>query len=401
MRIKDYSENFLAQLSTLSFKHSSQVSPDIIIVIPCYKEPDILKTLYSLFDCDRGNFVVEIILLLNSHEIDSEDILEMNRQSYQEAFAFAEKNNAEDFFLIPFLIENLPGHQTGAGLPRKIGMDEAIRHFKGKKDGILVSLDADCTVEKNYLTEIYRQFKQYKLNSATIEFHHPVDHLDDSEPMKEAMLNYELYLRYYRKALEFIGYPYAYYTIGSAFAVTADVYTKVGGMGQQQSGEDFYFLQKVFPLGKTRFIDTTKVYPAARVSDRIPFGTGPALAKMLKENETQKFTYQFNAFVELKKLFDKINNFYQVDTKTIRSLIQDLPEFTIDFLEENDFFSKMEEINSHTSSLSTFNKRFFSYFTAFRILKFLNSVHPEPFPFSNVKDEFRYLSFNTSPSSGT
>jgi hypothetical protein len=40
------------------------------------------------------------------------------------------------------------------GLARKIGMDLAIQHFldTGNRDGVIISLDADCTVSPNFLT---------------------------------------------------------------------------------------------------------------------------------------------------------------------------------------------------------------------------------------------------------
>jgi hypothetical protein len=363
----------------------------VIIVIPCYREPDAIKTLQSLFDCDRGDFRVEIILVVNSYQIDSGSIIELNRISYREAEDFARKNNSENFFLTPLLVEDLPGHQTGAGLPRKWGMDEAIRHFQGNTSGIIVSLDADCLVEKNYLTEIHRNFKQYKLNSATIEFHHPVEHLDESDNLRKAMISYEKYLRYYRSALAFCGYPYPYYTIGSAFAITAETYTKVGGMCKCQSGEDFYFLQKVFPLGKTKFIDTTKVYPAARVSDRVPFGTGPALQKMLSENQLLKKSYQIEAFKTLKRFFDQTDLFFKKQDHEIEILIRNLPEYLLAFLREDEFLQKIAEINQHTASLPNFRKRFFNYFNAFKILKYLNYVHPAYLELADVSGELEFM----------
>lgn len=361
-------------------------TPELIVVIPCYKEPNIQETLQSIFRYEIANrFPVEIILLINSYKKNSEATVDFNRSTYQDALDFAQQNNQEGFYLTPYLIEDLPGHQTGAGLPRKLGMDKAIAHFKGNKQGIIVSLDADCLVESNYLSEIYTIFKKERLLSATINFHHPVGHLKEEDPLRKAMESYEKYLHYYRASLEYIGYPYAYFTIGSAFAVTAEAYLKVGGMGKQQSGEDFYFLQKVFPLGRTRFIDTTCVYPAARTSDRIPFGTGPALAQMLKENQTEKYTYQFRAFEELKVLFDKVDGFFQSSSERIRKETEDLPSYMLSFLNANNFYEKVDEINRHTANKDSFRKRFYAYFTAFRILKYLNSVHPEPFPFTPVE----------------
>jgi len=363
---------------------------ELIVVIPCYNEPEVLQTLHSLFNCKRGSFGVEIILLVNSYHISSESVIQQNKDSYRLAQNFAEKNNTSEFFLSPLLIEGLSGHQTGAGFPRRIGMEAAVRRFnelKNKK-GIIVSLDADTTVAENYLTEIYKHFKKQKLRSATIEFHHPVEHLDPDNEIRKATEVYEEYLRYYRAALEYIGYPYAYYTIGSAFAVTVETYLQVGGMGKQQAGEDFYFLQKVFPLGKTQFINTTCVYPAARVSDRVPFGTGPAIAKMLNEKDYIQLTYQAAAFEELKIFFNQIDSFYQSSTEQIKEIIASSPDYLQTFLKANTFLEKMEELNQHTASADTFKKRFFQYFTAFKILKYLNSVHPLPFEWMDVREQF-------------
>lgn len=363
----------------------------MIIVIPSYKEPDVIRTVRSLFDCDRGDFPVEIILLINSYHIDPDEVVEINRKSWREVSGFASANNTGSFFLTPVLVEDLPGHQTGAGLPRKLGMDKAIRHFQGDRSGILVSLDADCQVEKNYLVEIYRNFKEYGLNSATIAFHHPVEDLDETDPLCQATVQYEMYLHYYRSALEYCGYPYPYFTVGSAFAVTAETYAKVGGMGKQQSGEDFYFLQKVFPLGKTKFIDTTCVYPAARTSDRVPFGTGPALQKMLNENILVKMTYQFEAFKSLKMLFDHLNLFFKQPAGTIETFIKTLPEYLFLFLKEDGFMEKIAEINRHTATLPNFYKRFFHYFNAFKIIKYLNFTHPDYLAFKDVESQSKIL----------
>jgi len=206
--------------------------------------------------------------------------------------------------------------------------------------------------------------------------------------LRQATVQYELYLHYYRSALEYCGYPYPYFTVGSAFAVTAETYVKAGGMGKQQSGEDFYFLQKVFPLGKTKFIDTTCVYPAARTSDRVPFGTGPALQKMLNENTMVKMTYQFEAFKSLKMLFDNLDSFFKQLSETVEPFIQTLPEYLFLFLQQDGFVEKISEINRHTASLPNFRKRFFDYFNAFKIVKYLNFVHPVYLEFREVETEY-------------
>ncbi|MDR1682679.1 MAG: hypothetical protein LBS25_04755 [Candidatus Symbiothrix sp.] len=365
-------------------------------MIPCYYERNILSVISNLFACERGDFPVEIIVVVNSYLISTEEILQVNRFSYNQLEDFAKQHNQRSFRLINLWVEQLPGHQTGAGLPRKIGMDWAAQQFEKENQptGIIVSLDADCTVSSNYLTAIYRNFQTDKLKSATFQFHHPVEHLSPENPLRKASEAYEEYLRYYRAALEFTGYPYAYYTIGSAFAVTAKTYRQAGGMGKQPAGEDFYFLQKVFPLGNTRFLDEMCVYPAARISDRVPFGTGPAIRSILSESRLQKYSYQVSAFSELKDLFDLVDSFFRQNAKTIAKALVVLPEHLQHFLHEDNFMDKIDEINRYTAAYISFKKRFFNYFTAFKILKYLNFVHPAPYSLMPVSAQFRILREN-------
>ncbi|MDR0811509.1 MAG: hypothetical protein LBN23_04450 [Paludibacter sp.] len=359
------------------------------IVVPCYDEPQALDTVCSVFACERGDFEIELIFVVNSYAISSDEIVAQNRLTFNELNAFAAQNNTPRFFLTPLLYENLAGHQTGAGMPRKIGMDYAAKQFTETRNqnGIILSLDADTVVANNYLTAIYENFIRYKLKSATIQFHHPVEHLPAENSVRQATVIYETYLRYYRDCLEFTGYPYAYFTIGSAFAVTAKTYLQAGGMSPRQAGEDFYFLQKIFPLGDTKFIDATCVYPAARVSYRVPFGTGPAIGRMVENQNFIKLTYQVAAFLELKELFALTANFFRQTDAEVRAALKTLPPHTQEFLINDNFAEKIAEINCYTADIKSFKKRFFNYFTAFKILKYLNFVHPKPYIFKNVKEE--------------
>ena len=58
-------------------------------------------------------------------------------------------------------LDDLPAKHAGAGLARKLVMDEAIRRFNtiGNSQGIVLSLDADTTVAQNYLTSLHSHFR--------------------------------------------------------------------------------------------------------------------------------------------------------------------------------------------------------------------------------------------------
>jgi len=42
-------------------------------------------------------------------------------------------------------------------------------------------------------------------------------------------------------------------------------------MNRKQAGEDFYFIQKLMPLGGYFALNSTAIYPSPRESSRVPF----------------------------------------------------------------------------------------------------------------------------------
>jgi hypothetical protein len=248
---------------------------------------------------------------------------------------------------------------------------------------VIVSLDADCTVSPNFLTAIYQAFSgDVRLNATLHGFVHRVQGEDPA--LEDAVRQYETYLRYFSRMLQQTGFPWYWHTIGSAFAVSADAYVKVGGMGRQQGGEDFYFLQKIFALGHIMELKEAVVYPLARFSDRVPFGTGPALQKILEEPDGVMKVYSPKSFHALGTLFGMIDHFYRLSDQMIAASLTNLHPSLVDFLNENGFLEMIADCNRNSASLSAFRKRFFYHFNAFRIIKYLNRVHPCPFPYEIV-----------------
>jgi glycosyltransferase involved in cell wall biosynthesis len=353
---------------------------DIIIVIPCYNEPNIFETLHSLLNCKRPPANILVAIVVNSSERSEANAIAQNRITYEEVNRFSDTHSTPGFRFFPLLFENLPKKHAGVGLARKIGMDLAVEHFyrNEKERGIIISLDADCTVSKNYLTDIFNAFhRNEKLNATIHNFHHRAENNDLL--IENAVRQYEMYIRYFSEMLKFTGFPYFYHTIGSAFAVSADAYVRVGGMGRQQGGEDFYFLQKMFALGGIAELNDVYVYPLARFSDRVPFGTGPALQKIIDEPQGAMKSYSLHSFRELKQFFDMKDTFFKKDSEEIRLKIVELHPSLVDFIEENDFLEAIIDCNLNSAAPESFQKRFFHHFNAFKIIKFLNFAHSKYF----------------------
>ena len=291
------------------------VSPSVsmIVMIPCLNEPEIFRTLESLWSCEPIDSWCEVIVVVNESENSSPEVKSFNQETYDKLFDWKNNNDRENLILHPIYAHSINAKHAGAGMARKIGMDEVIRRFNAlnRPDGVIISLDADCLVSSNYLQRIESVFSENKFCfAATLNFKHRVEEMADAK-QKLGIQLYEDYLHYYKKALDFAGFPDSIYTIGSAFAVRAEAYVKQGGMNRRQAGEDFYFLNKLTKLGTITEIDDVVVYPSARVSDRVPFGTGAAMAKWMNEDGDLTVTYNFSAFLDLKVLFDQVDSLFR------------------------------------------------------------------------------------------
>ena len=346
---------------------------EMIVVIPVYDEPEVTKTLDSLAACIAPDGVVEVLLVINESEITPAEIIAQNDKTAAEVKMWQAQHPGCFFRVRAIRPKPFRRKYAGVGLARKTGMDEAVRRFAqlDKADGVLISLDADTLVASNYFTEIQTSLRtNEKAVGATIRFQHRIDELEN-ERQRLGMMLYELYLHYYKQALDFTGYPYAIYTIGSAFAVRAQAYVKQGGMSKRQAGEDFYFLHKLTAMGEIIEINSTCVFPSARVSNRVPFGTGPSLHKWMDGDDSLRVTYAFHAFCDLQQFFKSVPDLLRKDTKDC-----ELPESIAAFLQAEGFSDILSEIRKNSASGLSFKKRFFQYFNAFKILKFLNFAHP-------------------------
>lgn len=387
---KAYIERQKPEYRVTSF--SPEFEADMVVVIPCYNEPGLFTTLQSLVETTLPEARIGTVIVFNSSERSTEEGILQNRTSFMQVREFAAVNNSDRIQFLPLLFEELPRKHAGVGLARKIGMDLAVEHFShhDKANGVIVSLDADCTVSENFLSAISTAFLgNDRLNATVHPFHHRVE--EDNPILERAMRQYEDYLHYYRAMLRFSGFPWYFHTIGSAFAVRADAYVRVGGMGRQQGGEDFYFLHKVFSLGGIEELNELCVYPLARYSDRVPFGTGPALQKILNETGDELRVYSPDAFEILKQLFDRKDAFFKKNAKQAEEVTADLHPALRHFLDDVKFLDDVADCNNNSASLTAFRKRFFHHFSAFRIVKFLNFVHPAPFPYvkiSSVADKY-------------
>ncbi len=343
-----------------------------IVVIPSYLETRLEESLVSLFDASLPTMPVEIIVVINWPEDESGENIRLSRETLISAREWARQHSSEKKQFHVIDAGFIPRKKAGVGYARKTGLDEAVRRFlrAGQHNGILISFDADTRCETNYLEAIENHFllNPYA-DGCSIYFEHPMKGDAYSPEVYRAIVQYELHMRCYLHAIRHSGFPNAFYTVGSAFAVRANSYCRQGGMNTRKAGEDFYFLQKFFDLGNFTDLLSTRVVPSPRPSLRVPFGTGKAIDQLLKSRDSLKSynpeTYSILAgfFALAPKMYEQIKNSGNTDLKGLHPCLQE-------YLTELDFEEEILEIYRNSGSQDTFVKRVHRYFNMFRILKF-------------------------------
>jgi len=204
------------------------------------------------------------------------------------------------------------GKKYGVGWARKVVMDRVSE--QAKPTDILISLDADTSFKPDYFTSVIETFQaNIKAVALSVPYYHK---LTGDEGKDRAILHYEIYMRYYAINLWRINNPYAFTAIGSAIALPVWAYRSIGGITPHNSGEDFYFLQKLRKFGRVLTWNPQKVYPEARYSDRVGFGTGPAMIKGNRGEWKSYPIYPHQLFDEVKKTTSLFQLLFKQDLET-------------------------------------------------------------------------------------
>jgi len=327
----------------------------IVIVLPAYNEPELLKAIHSLAACHQPSSTVTLLVLINESVQSNELIVQTNRRVYKEVSGL---KSLPPWLTLKVSHLKLPNKKAGVGLARKIGMDEAARWFYLMgKNGVIVCFDADSMCTKNYLMEIEKSFLNQKRHVSITHYEHPLN-------PSSGIIPYELHLRYYANALSFAGYPKSFQTLGSCIVVDFDTYVKVGGMNTRKAGEDFYFLHKVALSTPIHELKNATIFPSDRLSERVPFGTGRALLGYKKSK--QLLTYSIDAFLDLKDYIlsnqARILPVEEVGTPRMR-----------EFLIQQNFDEALQKINANSGSAGKRQQQlFFNWWDGLRVLKYVH-----------------------------
>lgn len=266
--------------------------------------------------------------------------------------------------------------RQGVGLARKIGADIALALIAEGRIARpwIWSSDADTRLPRGYFAApdaapVMRLGLVPDAPAAACLY--PFRHRIGNDALGIATALYEASIRHYAAGLRWAGSPYAFTTLGSTLAVAASAYAQVRGFPRRNGGEDFYLLDKLAKLGAIHELPEPELEIAARVSDRVPFGTGPAVARILAAGDPEHQALFRNpaAFAELRRwlaLFPELAGRELEDA--------DLAPETRAALDELGVAAALAHARSHGATAESFARHLHTRFDGLRTLRLLNAL---------------------------
>lgn len=287
-------------------------------------------------------------------------------------------------------------HKQGVGLARKIGADLALSLiYRGliSQDWIYNS-DADAHLPAGYFSALISarlksaqhksaQHKSaYKEQRAAVAVF-PYRHICGSDKVGQATRLYEQRLRQYVDGLRAAGSPYAYHSLGSTLAINAASYAMVRGFPRRNGGEDFYLLNKAAKLGGVLSLNAPQIQIDARQSNRVPFGTGPAIGRLLSEDSLDEAGIFYHP-----EVFRHLAQWLEFMPRTRSSSLSDLP-ISAPARQALAKLNIEKAISSakHTSrTQEIYAQHMHTWFDGFRTLRFIHLLRDTVLPEQDLRD---------------
>ena len=353
-----------------------------VVVIPAYGEDEVLdRAIASVPNPEHGSTLA--IVVINAREDSPAAVKAINQATSTRLRArYSEHRWLNDDTLLcqtPFgalaLIHVTLPRGQGVGLARKHGADLALGAWAA---GLIDSSWIHCTDADVQLPSDYLCPPQNSASAALHRFRH-----ETSDPAAHAHARiYDLWLRLYVIGLHWAGSPYGFHTIGSTITVDAHSYAVVRGFPRRNAAEDFYFLNKLAKIGPVITAASAPLRIAARVSDRVPFGTGAAIGLAQREGSgALPLFYHPSTYVYLRTILNALQASSSTGYFDRHSLQQSLRKQALDpapadaAMDALGFDAAVDKL-LHASSSDPQQRRraLHCWFDAFRTMKFIHHV---------------------------
>ena len=362
-----YAEKESTQLKSLGKTY------DYVIVVPiCNEAQDCLQTIFS-----KINENVLIIAVINSpvgnvkwqenNTLFINQLITESKQKFQLVTDchLLHFNQFNDVLLVDRSIQDKQIHADyGVGLARKIGCDIALKFYTLGfiKNPWVYSTDADVELPQNYFSQSIEHAKGY--SAVVLDF----KHVSGDAKLNKLQFYYDFKLRYYQAGISYAGMAYNYIPLGSTLIVNMECYAQVRGFPKRNAGEDFYLLNKLAKIKPIKYlVDGLVVKIQSRFSNRVPFGTGPALTQINNLANVCEYKYYHpSCFIQLKHWYLYLNNLWSNKRLNIKPPTDNNLQELYDYLSCEKVFKKSQ---SQITSANRWQQFIHQWFDAFKVLK--------------------------------
>jgi hypothetical protein len=370
------------------------------VVIPALAETQHLPfTLQSLWNNLPESILNNtlILVVVNNRSLVSDTAanqaeLKKHIQDNALTLKWLEKQSKNTPLPLAWIDASSPGNELppwgGVGLARKIGCDSVLALLPGLatpknlRDFVFFSLDADTLTSPDYLETAGNELRKSRCAGGVISFTHQQAGSAEEQAAIDA---YEAFLHYYVAGLRWAGSPYAFHTIGSCLCFTADGYIRANGFpARRQAGEDFYFCVELVKAGGICEIEKTMVYPSARISYRVPFGTGRRMADAMVHGNNKFPVYDFRVFVCVRELLATVSTHIGERADWIYASLKN--PATTEFLERRGFPRVWERFRIQYKTNPAILAAFHRWFDGFVTLKYIHWLTEKKWPRVSFKD---------------
>ena len=350
----------------------------LCVVIPCLNEAGRIEAvLDSLAVGSARTAEVEVICVVNQGE-GAPALVSKNNQATLDLLA-ARAHGGMGLLVLDRCSPGraLPERQAGVGLARRMGMDLALARLYQAgtiERAAIACLDGDSPVAPAYLDAILATFDASDPPLGGVcNCLHPIP---DDEQLAASILAYETWMRYFELGMRLTGSPFSYPTIGSCLVCSAEAYARADGMPPRQAGEDFYFAQKLIKLSRDRGLARLRgasVHPAARLSDRVVFGTGKAMLRCRDEGlDAFRWVESARIFFELKDWFASFGAGFEDPSAMQRAAGPDLKAF----LDSERAWKNLDRIRSNQPDARHFALACHHWFDGLRCVRYSHAREP-------------------------
>jgi len=261
--------------------------------------------------------------------------------------------------------------KQGVGLARKIAADLACALVQRRQ---ILSPWLFCSDADSHLPDDYFLAAATGSGAALV---YPFRHRCENDALGRATALYERFLHHYVDGLKAAGSPYGFHTIGSIMAVHCQHYAMVRGFPKRAGGEDFYLLNKLAKTGAIISLNRPTIEITARISQRVPFGTGPAVEKIvaMTDPDTTFKLHNPRIFAALKEWLEVIPTLATTSDGLLR-----LNTSSRNLLIAMGVEKAIDHCRQHSRSDPGFEKQMHTWFDGFRTMKYLQGLRATAFP---------------------